>query len=233
MRYVLGFVCVLALGVMGCSEESGTGGSGGDPGTTVVSGQVFVSDETEEPAVGATVSLLGTSLSTTTDDAGEFSLESTVGDVFLRASQESTWGTIRLESVPATGRDDLTLEVYAELAVEEWATARMTELDQTKGVVALEFLGRSAEGGESATLSEPYESAWVEDSEAEAVMSDELLPLGYPWLDFIHVSPTDELTVTPEGAAGVNTCALFVPDTVYPVVSKSFTLVDVLCADLR
>jgi hypothetical protein len=29
MRYIFGFMCVLALGVMGCSETAGTGGSGG------------------------------------------------------------------------------------------------------------------------------------------------------------------------------------------------------------
>ena len=32
MRYVLGFVLVLALGLMGCSETAGTGGSGSDGG---------------------------------------------------------------------------------------------------------------------------------------------------------------------------------------------------------
>jgi len=32
MRYVFGFICVLALGVMGCSEAAGTGGSAGDGG---------------------------------------------------------------------------------------------------------------------------------------------------------------------------------------------------------
>jgi hypothetical protein len=32
MRYLLGFICVLALGVMGCGETTGTGGSGGDRG---------------------------------------------------------------------------------------------------------------------------------------------------------------------------------------------------------
>ena len=29
MRYLFGFLCVCALGVMGCSETTGTGGSGG------------------------------------------------------------------------------------------------------------------------------------------------------------------------------------------------------------
>jgi hypothetical protein len=33
MRYVLGFICALALGLMGCSETSGTGGSAGTSGT--------------------------------------------------------------------------------------------------------------------------------------------------------------------------------------------------------
>jgi len=32
MRYVLGFIVVLALGIMGCGETSGTGGSGGTGG---------------------------------------------------------------------------------------------------------------------------------------------------------------------------------------------------------
>jgi hypothetical protein len=33
MRYLFGFMCVLALGVMGCGETAGTGGSAGDAGT--------------------------------------------------------------------------------------------------------------------------------------------------------------------------------------------------------
>jgi hypothetical protein len=33
MRYLFGFVCLLALAVMGCSETSGTGGSGGSAGS--------------------------------------------------------------------------------------------------------------------------------------------------------------------------------------------------------
>ncbi len=31
-RYLFGFMCVLALGLMGCGERSGTGGNGGDGG---------------------------------------------------------------------------------------------------------------------------------------------------------------------------------------------------------
>ena len=32
MRYLFGFICALALGLMGCSETSGTGGNGGHGG---------------------------------------------------------------------------------------------------------------------------------------------------------------------------------------------------------
>ena len=33
MRYLFGFMCVLALGAVGCSETAGTGGSDGDGGS--------------------------------------------------------------------------------------------------------------------------------------------------------------------------------------------------------
>jgi hypothetical protein len=39
VRYLFGFVCVLALGLMGCSETSGTGGSGGIAGNGGVGGE--------------------------------------------------------------------------------------------------------------------------------------------------------------------------------------------------
>jgi hypothetical protein len=38
MRYLVGFVFVLALGLMGCSETAGTGGSGGDGGSAGTGG---------------------------------------------------------------------------------------------------------------------------------------------------------------------------------------------------
>ena len=38
MRYLFGFICVLALGVMGCGETTGAGGSGGIAGTAGTAG---------------------------------------------------------------------------------------------------------------------------------------------------------------------------------------------------
>ena len=36
MRYLVGFLCVCALGVMGCSETAGTDGSGGAEGECIL-----------------------------------------------------------------------------------------------------------------------------------------------------------------------------------------------------
>ena len=41
MRFFMGLVLALALGVMGCSEAAGTGGTGGDGGTGGMTGQEF------------------------------------------------------------------------------------------------------------------------------------------------------------------------------------------------
>jgi hypothetical protein len=48
MRYLFGFICVLALGVVSCGETAGTGGSGGDGGhggTGGTTGQEFACTE--------------------------------------------------------------------------------------------------------------------------------------------------------------------------------------------
>jgi len=39
MRYLFTFMCVFALGLMGCSETTGTGGSGGDGGSAGIGGE--------------------------------------------------------------------------------------------------------------------------------------------------------------------------------------------------
>jgi hypothetical protein len=39
MRYLFGFMCVLALSIMGCGETTGTGGSGGDAGSGGTGGE--------------------------------------------------------------------------------------------------------------------------------------------------------------------------------------------------
>lgn len=275
MRYLSGFMCVLALAVTGCSETAGAGGSGGsdlcegmmceDDGNectedvcnpadgrcgvpvgngtacsdgacmdgectalTTVSGTVVV-DEVEA-AEGATVSWLGSTLSTTADESGAFSFEVPVGNLFLQASKAGTWGDISLYWTE--GASELEINITSDAGLEDVLSGTGVDIDATKGIVDVGFLNYSRMGGESATISEAYDSSWVQDANLNNVMSNALVRDGFPWLGFVNVVVTDELTVSPAGAEGVNMCGLLVPGTVYPVLAKFVTGVDVMCTPL-
>ena len=275
MRYLFGFVCVCALGIMavvGCTDggalcegvecqddgnectedvcnpadgscgvpfEAGTTCSSGAclHGTctvlTTVSGTATVQEslDADSPAVGATVSVRETSLSTTTDEFGEFSFDVFSGVWFFESSKEGTWGFIELYAVPTTGRSDLEVVVAADAFTAQIEQALMVDIDDTKGMVLLLFEPAGGLGGETATLSEPYDFSSTFDADGEPVPSDEVL-LGdeEPLLIFGGVDLTEELTVTPVGVDGVNTCDLEYPGAVYPVTAKVITVVDAGCA---
>jgi hypothetical protein len=182
------------------------------------------------PAVGATVSVHGTSLSTTTDQLGEFSFDVFMGDWFFQTSKEDTWGFFQLETVPTEGRNDLDLAVVADAFAEQRAADLNIVFDDMKGVVSLSFgSGASREGGETATLSEQYEYASATNANGDEVLSNELLPGGGYELLFYKVDLTEQLTVTPIDAQGGNTCSLRVPGTLYPVRAKFATSVGIVC----
>jgi len=266
MRYLFGFLCVCALGVMplvGCGETAGTGGSGGSAGSggtggidlcegaadgtacsdgaclngactalVAVEGIVFLYEgsDPEPPAVDATVSVHGTSLSTTTDEDGGFSFDVFMGDWFFQTSKEDTWGFFQLETVPTAGRNDLDLAVAADALAAQLAEDLDIAIDDTKGLVSLTFLGTaSGEGGETATLSEQYEHASATNANGVEVLSKKLLPQGGYELLFYNVDLTEELTVIPRGVQGVNACTLRVPGTLYPVRAKFATSVGAVC----
>jgi len=261
MRCLFGFLCVCALSAMplvGCDDAEGGGGSGGTGGMpecegaangaacsdgacldgactalTTVSGTVTVQEslDVDSPAVGATVSVHETSLSTTSDEFGEFSFDVFPGVWFFESSKENTWGFIELYAVPAEGRSDLEVVVAADAFVAQIETALMVDIDDTKGMVTLLFEPAGGMGGETATLSEPYDFSVTFDADGEPVLSDEVLPGDEePILSFGGVDLTEELTVTPVGVDGVNTCDLEYPGAVYPVMAKVITVVDAWCA---
>jgi hypothetical protein len=129
----------------------------------------------DSPAVAATVSVLDTLLSATTDELGTFSFD-----------------------VPV-------------------------------GVVEVNFDPPSGLGGETATLSEPHGPVSTEDAVGNDVLSEALLFDGGEELTFFNANLTEELIVIPKGVNGVNRCDLEDPGTVYPVVAKFVTDVDVVC----
>jgi hypothetical protein len=250
MRYLFGILCVCALGVVplvGCGEAA-AGCAGAIDGTacsdgacldgactalTTASGIVLLYEglDTDLPAVGATVSVHGTSLSTTTNDVGEFSFDVFMGDWFFQTSKEDTWGFFQLETVPTAGRrNDLDLAVAADAFAAQRAEDLNIVGDDMKGVVSLSFgSGSSGEGGETATLSEQYEHASATNASGDEVLSTKLLAGGGYELLFYNVDLTETLTVTPIDAQGGNTCSLRVPGTLYPVRAKFATSVGIVC----
>lgn len=278
MRYLFGFVCVCALGVMplvGCSEteamaecevaadcnddnecteDACTGGvcdnaavedgaacgsgaclAGACTTLVTVEGTVdlFEGVEPEPRAAGATVAVHGTSLSTTTNESGQFSFDVFAGDWFFKTSKQDTWGFIELETVPSAGRSDLELAVASDALAEELAGELGIVIEEAKGLVGLSFGQFSGEGGETATLSEPHKHASATNATGQEVLTEALLEGGGYELTFYNVGLTAELIVEPEGAQGVNTCELKNPGTVYPVEAKFGTFVGVVCTPIN
>jgi hypothetical protein len=189
--------------------------------------------DVDSPAVGATVSVRGTSLSTTTDELGEFSFDVFTGGWFFESLKEDTWGFIELYFVPTGGRSDLEILVAADAHVAQIGQTLMVDIDDTKGMVLLFFEPAGGLGGETATLSESYDFSFTLDADDEPGLSDDVLPGDEaPILVFGGVDLTEELTVTPVGVDGVNTCDLEDPGAVYPVMAKVMTVVDAGCAPL-
>jgi hypothetical protein len=229
-----GDVCNFADGT--CNVSDGTSCSTGAcldgvcAALVSVSGIVNVIDVEPSLEVSATVEVLGTSLSTTTDERGDYSFSALPGDWFFRVSKEGTWGEIELHTVEPTGPSYLYFSIFSDALIAELAEMLTIDVDDTKGWVWLRFDLPSGDGGETATLSAPYVGAWTWDADDDnLVLPDELLPGVAEDLTFFSVGLTDELVVTPMGVDGVNTCELRYPGMVNPVVAKFLTSVAVSC----
>ena len=152
---------------------------------------------------------------------------------FFESSKEDTWGFIELYAVPAEGRSDFEVVVAADAFMAQIEKDLLVDIDDTKGMVTLLFEPAGGMGGETATLSEPYDFSATFDEDGEPVLSDKLLPgVEEPFLIFGGVDLTEELTLTPVGVDGVNACDLEYPGSVYPVMAKVITVVDAWCAPL-
>ena len=176
-----------------------------------------------------TVSVDGTSLSTTTDVSGRFSFDVFPGDwIFVTSKEDMAWGGIQLETVPTS---DLKLEVGLDEDIPVVEEECMIEIDEAKGLVSLSFNPVSGEGGETATLSVSHGGAVTDDADGNCVVT-ETLPARQRDLSFFNVDLTEELIVTPKGPDGYE-CSLERPEAVYPVRASFHTRqVGVRCASV-
>jgi hypothetical protein len=217
-------------GTAGTSGTAGTGGSGGMIGpTATVSGTVGDGDDGSfMPVEGATVSVVGTSISATTGVAGSWSLEAPEGEVYFQASASGSWSSIVRRVVPAEGLTNVELEVIPDALVAEIGSALGRTVDEAKGIAAVEFDTIIPVGGQSATLDEDADFSFAFDGAGDPQLSTALISGGDNQLIFVGVDLTEALTVTPEGSSGGELCSVRFRATP-PILAKSITEVEVSC----
>lgn len=226
----------------GCSEDAGTPNLCDTVQCAPASGTVELVeslDGTDSPAVGAVVSVFGTSLRTTTDQSGRFSFDVPVGYVFLESSQDGTWGLIDGYPVSEDGIEGVELIVIADEFVTAMEDDVNRAIDASKGMVFPFFEPASEAGGETVTLSVQHDFSMTVAASGDWILSDTLVGGGEPWLTLAGAEVTDQLTVVATGAEG-QTCQLrdcwrdmcFPVDskTEFPVVAKALTTLEVECA---
>ena len=230
---VLGIV-VLAFGAAACGDDGG-GGSGGSGGaeTSTVSGTVETEGDAGNavPVEGATVSVLGTSISATTDELGQFVLEDVPnGEVFFSTAAAGHWGTVDFYDVPEETGAPIELGLVPDAQVAGIAEMLGRPIDPALGVVDVTF--QDAEGGESASISAPSDDPFTFDGD-ELRVQDEVVAdeEGYADLVFTSVDPDDApISASVTGAPGLTNCQINQSqDTEYPILPKSITIIYAGC----
>ncbi len=137
----------LTFGLVGCgdSESAGSGGSGGGSGGSggsggggtmaTVTGTVSAAsiDGDPTPVAGATVSIVGTTNTATSDAEGNFSITAPTGTVMFLTTADRNWGSLFAENVPAGGVTGLDVEVIPDALVGEVAAALEATVNESKG----------------------------------------------------------------------------------------------------
>lgn len=214
-------------------NASGGGGSGGGASTVTVTGTVVVVEgDTETPIEGAAVAVYGTSLSTTSDESGDFTLEDVPrGDLFFSASLDGYWGTIDFYSVPGETSGGIQLGLGTEGEIEALGEALDRTIDDADAVIDLAWDG--AIGDESATLDVDADDPFTFDEDGLPVAQDGVIADsdGYADQVFTGVDPDDSpVGVTVMGTDGETDCSLDAsPGTRFPVVAKSISFVYAVC----
>jgi len=180
MRYFIGLVCVLALGVMGCGETSGTGGTAGDGGSGGMGGGGAGGDG-------------GTETRTYQFEFTELKADGFPG--FLEGVEACDVDTGNCVTSNELGRADLELPADQEITFtmnKDGYGPRVT------GDVSDETFG--PEGGTGA-----WPVDWRMDTDAQLSAIAEQLQTPYPWEGGVvgllkWVSPTTGVTFAPVGS---------------------------------
>lgn len=240
----------LTASLVGCGSDSGSGGSGGSAGTggsagsggsaggggesggtmVAVNGNVSAAalEGDPTPLEGATVSVVGTSNTATTDGAGNFTIMAPTGTVMFRATANAHWGSMFPEDIPDTGFSGLEIEVVPDALVNTVAGVLETTADTSKGIVAVAFDETTVSGGESASISVGSELSFIFNAMDAPEEGDTLVENGGSDVIFINSDVSDSVTVTARNLASQD-CPLYYPSASFSVEAKVFTEIEVYC----
>jgi hypothetical protein len=191
-----------------------------------VSGTVYnaVLDGEGTELDGAIVEVVG-GASTTSGPNGAFSLQAPVGIRMFRTTALDAWGELVTADVPVGGEDMAEAEVVPDTLVDMVAGQLMQTIDDTKGMVIVEFDTEVAVGGETADLGSSYGFAFVFRANGDVEIDNELEAGDDPQVLFANVDVTSD--VMPSAGTGGGSCTLAFPSTTFPSEAKVFTIVDV------
>lgn len=227
------------LGLALCALTSaGCNNGGDDMDTSTITGTVTSRGDIALRVPGATVSVHGTSLSTTTDPNGAFILRSVPnGDVFFITEADGYWGTVDYYYVPEeTAGRTIDLGVVPDDTMSAIAESLERTFSASDGIVDVIFFA-GAQGGETASIDAPSDPPFTFDldgsavDEAGVIADDE----GYGELVYTSVAiPDGPITADVMGIEGATACEVDeTPGVTYPILEKSITFVYAYCVPAR
>jgi len=229
----------LTFSLVGCGDSgsSGGGGSGGSGAMVTVTGQVTAATTGvgSGPVVAdATVEVVGTSNTATTDVNGNFSIMAPTGTVLILTTTpgKPNWGSLFAENVPAGGRTGLEVEVIPEALVDQLAADVGVTPDNTKGIVAVAFDETTIVGGETAGIvADTSDISFIFNAADEPEEGDTLCGETDCGSEVIFLNVDLAATVRADAVSTAQQgCPHEFPDATYSVLEKVLTEIDVVCA---
>ena len=220
-------------GTAGTGGTAGTAGSGGGVATSTVQGVVrsFLLLGGGNPVVpDATVGVLDTNLSATTDQNGAFTLENVPnGENFFTVEAAGFWGSVDYWDVPGETAQGFALYVAADADINSIADELGRTVSTDDGIVEIYF--EPAVTGASGTIDPAdHDSPFTLDASGFLVVQDEVIAVdGVGELFFTSVPAGGTITADAAGPPGT-TCSVFDPDTgTFPIRPKTITFVYAWC----
>jgi hypothetical protein len=201
-----------------------------------VTGQVTaaITGDGSGPVVAdATVEVVGTSNTATTDVNGNFSIMAPTGTVLILTTTpgKPNWGSLFAENVPAGGIAGLEVEVIPDALVGDIGAALQVAPDASKGIVAVVFDEDTTVGGETAGIvADTSDISFIFNAADEPEEGDALCGETDCGSEVIFLNTDVAATVTATATnASAQSCPLEFPGASYSVQAKVLTEIDVFC----